>query len=205
MLNPVSETRRHVLDAALKNFAHRGYEGTSVQDIVAAARVTKPTLYYYFENKAKLYQALVDYAHDERYRLMQQAAARGRTTADKLGEVAAALFEFSRRHRELMRIAFATAFAAPGEVPEEIRYLDKCLRNFEFVHSLIKQGQKARELDGRFDSKELAFGFYGQLNVYVMSNLLLADGVLNRQTARRMVALFLAGAATKEKGFRVCR
>jgi AcrR family transcriptional regulator len=203
MLNHVSDTRRQVLDAALKKFAHRGYEGTSVQDIVAAARVTKPTLYYYFENKAKLYQALVDYAHDERYRLMQQAAARGGTTADKLGEVAAALFEFSRRHRELMRIAFATAFAAPGEVPEEIRYLDKCRRNFEFVHSLIKQGQGAGEFDGRFDSKELAFGFYGQLNVYVMSNLLLADGELNRQTAKRMVALFLAGAAAKENGFRV--
>src|SRR5436190_14222171 len=122
MLKPDNGTRRHVLDAALKNFAHRGYEGTSVRDIVAAARVTKPTLYYYFENKAKLYQALVDYAHDERYRLMQQAAALGRTTADRLREVAAALFEFSRRHRELMRIAFATAFAAPGEVPAEIRY-----------------------------------------------------------------------------------
>jgi len=198
MLNHVSDTRRQVLDAALKKFAHRGYEGTSVQDIVAAARVTKPTLYYYFENKAKLYQALVDYAHDERYRLMQQAAACGRTTAEKLVEVAAALFEFSRGHRELMRIAFSTAFAAPGEMPEEIRYLAKCRRNFEFVHSLIKQGQAAGELDDRFASKEQAFGFYGQLNVYVMSNLLLRDGELDRQTAQRMVELFLEGAAAKK-------
>jgi AcrR family transcriptional regulator len=65
-----SDTRQHVLKAALKKFADAGYEGTSVQDIVEAAKVTKPMLYYYFGNKAELYQALVNYAHDERFRLM---------------------------------------------------------------------------------------------------------------------------------------
>jgi hypothetical protein len=96
-----------------------------------------------------------------------------------------------------MRIAFATAFAAPGELPSEIRYLDKCSRNFEFIHTLIKRGQAARELDRRFDSKELAFGIYGQLNIYVMAHLLMPDCKLNRQTAERIVELFLAGAAGK--------
>src|SRR2546430_17353663 len=71
MLTSDSTTRQQVLRAALKKFADCGYEGTSVQDIVEAAKVTKPTLYYYFGNKADLYQALVDYAHDERLRLMQ--------------------------------------------------------------------------------------------------------------------------------------
>jgi len=71
VLTTDSSTRHQVLHAALKKFADCGYEGTSVQDIVETARVTKPTLYYYFGNKAELYQALVDYAHDERRRLMQ--------------------------------------------------------------------------------------------------------------------------------------
>src|SRR2546425_7401143 len=50
-------------------------------------------------------------------------------------EILAALFEFLQNNRELMRIAFATAFAAPGELPAEIRYLDRCSRNFEFIRS----------------------------------------------------------------------
>ena len=198
MLTTDSTTRRQVLQAALKQFADCGYEGASVQDIVEAARVTKPTLYYYFGNKAELYQALVDYAHDERLRLMQAAAQRGRTIADKLAEILAALFEFLQNNRELMRIAFATAFAAPGELPAEVRYLDKCARNFEFIHDLIKRGQATGELDRRFDSKELAFGIYGQLNVYVMAHLLMPDCKLNRQTAERIVGLFLAGAGAKK-------
>jgi len=197
MLTTDSTTRQQVLQAALKKFADCGYEGTSVQDIVEAAKVTKPTLYYYFDNKVELYQALVDYAHDERFRLMQTAAERGRTLADKLVEILAALFEFLQNNRELIRIAFATAFAAPGELPAEVRYLDKCARNFELIHDLIKRGQAAGELDGRFDSKELAFGIYGQLNIYLMAHLLMPDCKLNRQTAERIVELFLAGAGAK--------
>jgi len=192
-----SSTRHQVLHAALKIFADCGYEGTSVQDIVEAARVTKPTLYYYFGNKAELYQALVDYAHDERRRLMQAAAERGGTLADKLVEILAAVFDFLRNNRDLMRITFATAFAAPGELPAEIHYVEKCSRNFEFIHELIRRGQAAGELDRRFDSKELAFGIYGQLNMYLTAHLLMPDCKLNRQTAQRIVQLFLAGAAAK--------
>jgi len=197
MLTTDSTTRQQVLQAALKKFADCGYEGASVQDIVEAAKVTKPTLYYYFGNKKELYQALVDYAHDERLRLMEAAAERGRTLADKLVEILAALFEFLQNNRELMRIAFATAFAAPGELPAEVCYLDKCARNFEFIHHLIRRGQAAGELDRRFDSKELAFGIYGHLNMYMMAHLLMPDCQLNRQTAQRIVELFLAGAVGK--------
>src|SRR6266542_5911731 len=200
MLTTDSTTRQQVLQAALKKFADCGYEGASVQDIVEAAKVTKPTLYYYFGNKKELYQALVDYAHDERRRLMQAAAERGGTLADKLVEILAAVFEFLQNNRDLMRIAFATAFAAPGELPAEIHYMDKCMRNFEFIHNLIKDGQAAGELDRRFDSKELAFGIYGQLNMYLMAHLLMPDCKLNRQTAQRIVQLFLAGAAVKRRG-----
>ena len=46
MFTTDSTTRRQVLQAALKRLAECGYEGTSVQEIVEAANVTKPTLYY---------------------------------------------------------------------------------------------------------------------------------------------------------------
>ena len=194
------ETRQEILRAALKRFAHGGYAATSVQQIVASARVSKPTLYYYFPDKAGLFQALVHEAHDERYRLMQEAAALGRTAREQLTEIVAVLFDYFRQNRELMRISLATAFASPGEMPAGLRYADKCERNFEFVHSLMKRALKERELDSQFGSRELAFGFYGQMNAYLMAHLLMPDHRLNRQTAERIVDLFLAGAATKKKG-----
>ena len=194
---PDNQTRQKILDAALKLFAHRGYAGTSVQDIVDAARVTKPTLYYYFGNKSALYQALVDFAHDERFRLMQEASAHGGTLQGTLEELLTSLFEFMRDNRDVIRVAFATAFAAPGEMPEDVRYLDKCTRNFEFVHALIKRAQAVGELHSGFASKELAYGFFGAMNIYVMAELVQPAKRLNRRTARRIVRLYLAGAARK--------
>jgi len=192
------ETRQEILRAALKRFAHCGYAAASVQQIVKDARVSKPTLYYYFPDKAGLFQALVNEAHDERYRLMREAAARGKTVREQLVEIVAVLFDYFRKNRELMRISLATAFASPGEMPDGLRYTDRCERNFEFVHALMKRALDSGELNDRFDSRELAFGFYGQTNAYLMTHLLMPDCRLNRQTAERIVDLFFAGAAAKQ-------
>jgi len=194
-----ADTRQQILHAALKRFAHCGYAAASVQEIVAAARVSKPALYYHFGDKAGLYRALVDFAFDERYRLMQEAVKRGKTVRERLVEIVAAVFEFSQAHRDLMRIAFAAAFAAPGEVPSEPAHFAKGRRNYEFVRSLIEEGQAGGELDRGFDSEELAFGLYGQLNTYIMVRLLWPDCALNRKTARRVVELFFTGAVAKRK------
>lgn len=193
-----SATRQHILQAALKSFADCGYAATSVQEIVDAAQVSKPALYYYFKDKADLFQALVDRAHDERYELMQDAAARGRTVAEKLEEMVAAVFEFSLRNRELMRLAFATAFAATREAPGQLKCHEKGRRNFEFIRSLIELGQTSGELDRRFTTDELAMGIYGQLNSYVMVRLLVPDCPLDRQAAKQIVRLFLEGAVNRQ-------
>jgi len=192
------ETRQEILRAALKRFAHAGYAATSVQQIVADAKVSKPALYYYFADKAGLFQSLVNEAFDERYRLMREAAVSATGFRERLVEVLAVLFEYFRENRELMRISFATVFAAPGEVPAGLRYLDKAERNFAFIHGLMKSGVKAGALDRRFDSRELAFGFYGLMNLYLMSHLLMPGDPLDRRTAGRIVDLFLAGAAPQK-------
>lgn len=45
---------REILAAALTVFARRGYNATRLDDIAAAAGVTKGTIYYYFKNKDDL-------------------------------------------------------------------------------------------------------------------------------------------------------
>lgn len=193
--NPNGETRQEILRAALMRFAHSGYAATSVQQIVADARVSKPALYYYFKDKAGLFQALVNEAHDARYRLLQEAAARSRDIRGQLEAILTALFDYFAQNRELVRISIATMFAAPGEVPEGFSCQKKCERNFEFVHSLIQRARESGELDSRFDSRELTYGFYGLTNFYLAANLVMPDCRPDRGVAGRIVNLFLAGAA----------
>jgi AcrR family transcriptional regulator len=48
-----------VLDAAFEVFLKRGYEGTSMEAIAAAAGVTKPVVYACFAGKEELFEALL--------------------------------------------------------------------------------------------------------------------------------------------------
>lgn len=200
MAKDVSATRQLLLAAALKRFADSGYAAASVQQIVDDAKVSKPALYYHFADKAGLFQALVHTAHDERFRVIQAAVDRGGDFRQQAENILVGLFDCFRRNRALMRIAFATMFAAPGEVPEDPSSVEKCERNFEVIHNVIKRAQKNGELDKRYESRELAFGFYGIANVYLLAHLVAFDSQLDQLTAKKIVELFLAGAAPKKRG-----
>jgi AcrR family transcriptional regulator len=189
-----ASSREDILRAAAHHFALCGYAGASVQTIVDEARVTKPALYYHFPSKEALYLGLVDHAHEERFRLMQKAAARGRTVAERLVEIAASLFDFAQRNQELTRLMLAAAFAAPREVPASVQKVCQGHRHFEFIQQLIAEGQATGELSRAFTAEQLAFAIYGQMNIAVISNLLHPDCQLDRAKAGQLVALFLDGA-----------
>jgi len=194
MAKDAPDTRQLILRAALLRFADAGYAATSVQQIVDDAQVSKPALYYHFKDKAGLFQALVHQALDERFRVLSGAADPGDPLPAQLEKILVALFDFFRANRELMRIAFATMFAAPGELPENLDYEDKCERNFEFIHSLFKRAQKNGEVSRRFDDQTMAFGFYGMANFYLVGHLVRPDCNPDHAVAKKVVELFLAGA-----------
>jgi AcrR family transcriptional regulator len=56
---PAPERRASVLRAAATLFAERGYSGTRLDDVAAAAGVTKPIVYRHFDSKKALYLALL--------------------------------------------------------------------------------------------------------------------------------------------------
>src|SRR3954468_3961309 len=65
-VDPALDTakRRQILDGARRVFLAQGFEGASMNDIARAAGVSKGTLYVYFENKERLFAAIVE---EERY------------------------------------------------------------------------------------------------------------------------------------------
>jgi len=53
------ETRARIVDAALRLFGERGYEGASTRDIAREAGVNAPALQYYFDSKEGVYLACI--------------------------------------------------------------------------------------------------------------------------------------------------
>ncbi|ACM93427.1 transcriptional regulator, TetR Family Member [Nautilia profundicola AmH] len=51
-------TKEDILKTALKLFANRGYENTSLEEVANKIGITKPAIYYYFKNKKALYNEI---------------------------------------------------------------------------------------------------------------------------------------------------
>lgn len=189
--------RDAVLESAIAAFARKGYAATSVQDVLRASGLSKPTLYYYFESKAGLFRAILDFAYDECFRLMQESVTNVSGCDQRLAAVATAIFQFAERNQNLTRLVFATVFAAPEEIPKGCINLTKRRRNFEFVLAITSAGQKEGVIDPRYDKEEVTHGIFGAISHQVRTHLLMPKGKLDRRRAERVVALFLNGARRK--------
>ena len=58
------ETRKAILEAAEQAFYERGVARTTLADIAALAGVTRGAIYWHFNNKAELVQAMLDSLHE---------------------------------------------------------------------------------------------------------------------------------------------
>jgi AcrR family transcriptional regulator len=190
-----SDTRRQILEAALRRFAHSGYAGASVQAIVDEARVTKPALYYHFGSKAGIYTALIDWAAGERWRRTEQAAANGGTLQEKLTAIVETTFDFVRQNRELTRLSMGAVFAAPGEVPNPGHCMEKGRQIFDLIQALAESARRDGVVKAEYSAQELAMGVYGTMNIHVMLHLVMPERPLNHALAARIVSLFMSGAA----------
>src|SRR5450432_2837677 len=89
-----SSKRRQILDGASKVFMDLGFDGASMGEIARAAGVSKGTLYVYFADKNRLFEAIV-----EEEVLDQQKFA---FNFDPARDVATTLREFGQAYIELL-------------------------------------------------------------------------------------------------------
>ncbi len=121
--------RRVVLTAALEAFAERGYYGTTVPDVAAAAGVAIGTLYHYFATKERLVNEVF---RDAKLR-MRSALLDGiaEPVLDKPQAVEAWFFEMWGRLARFVRAEPATFRFL--EMHEHVAYLDLESRQHELA------------------------------------------------------------------------
>ena len=69
------EKRHQILEGAHAVFTARGFDAASMNDIAAAANVSKGTLYVYFEDKEHLFVALIEREREKQKQGMYEALA----------------------------------------------------------------------------------------------------------------------------------
>ncbi|MEH7248382.1 TetR/AcrR family transcriptional regulator [Neobacillus niacini] len=58
------EKRDRIINAAIKEFAQKGYDSASTNEIVKEASISKGLLFHYFKNKKQLFFFLFDYCYN---------------------------------------------------------------------------------------------------------------------------------------------
>ena len=190
-----NDTEERLLDAALTLFASKGYAATSVREIIEATGVTRPVLYYYFENKKDLFQSIVSWKHDAAYEELTELLATTEGTESRLRAIIRGTFAFCAADRRVPQLMFQTTF---GPVVSELAgFLQRMAeRRFGLVMSVVQQGIESAELRGG-NAASLALLFCSVMDYHAnaLSRLPNPDRRLTDELADGLVDTFLYGVA----------
>ena len=159
-----SSTKRALLENATQLFAAHGYAGTSLDEVVAAARVTKGALYHHFPSKQALLAAALDEALEGLDTAVAEAARAtdGRSAHDRLRATVLAAVRLLAEHRPAVTLLLRVR----GNSALEIAALDRRRRIdvelADLVTEAVAEGSVRSDLPPEVVSR-LVFGTVNSL------------------------------------------
>jgi AcrR family transcriptional regulator len=109
---PLEQRRAVIVEAAGHLFGERGYDATRLDDVAAAAGVTKPILYRHFASKQALYLALLERHRDDLATFAGVIPAEGEAE-QRLRAVLEAWFAYVEEHSYAWRMLFRDTGGGP--------------------------------------------------------------------------------------------
>jgi TetR/AcrR family transcriptional regulator, acrAB operon repressor len=191
------ETREDLLDAAELVFLQRGVARTSMQDIAAAAGLTRGAVYWHFKDKAAVFEAMMDRVVMPCEAAMEQAltvpAEQALSALRHLALVPLrAMVEHERTQRTFHIAMHLTEYTEDMRQVQE-RHLASIDEFLDQVETLILRLRLAGQLRADLESRAAALGFFclvdGMMRQWTMAPAsfdLLASGA-------QVVDTYLAG------------
>ncbi|WP_186438314.1 TetR/AcrR family transcriptional regulator [Cohnella terricola] len=101
----MQDKKKQVLDAAIRCFARKGFNATSIQEIADELGMAKGSIYFYFKSKDDLLiSVLEDYGEMIFDHMRELPAEAGRSPKEKLALQFERQFRFIRDHLDFMRM-----------------------------------------------------------------------------------------------------
>lgn len=185
-------TEARLRSSAIKLFAAKGYDATSIRDIIEDAGVTRPVVYYYFKNKEDLFSSLVESEFRDGLREMDAQISMASNFRDALIRIARISFAHAEESPEIVQMLLQFFFAPPegGVAIDRRAFANERMRR---IASVVQGGLDAGEISGG-DAYSLAVVFSGIMDMHVMAKSSRPEGRLTPELAESLVDLFLNGA-----------
>lgn len=187
-----NEAQQRLLGSALSLFSEKGYEGTSIREIIERAGVTRPVLYYYFQNKEHLFISLVESWYEQLIDDFDRSLDAAHGYRDKLLALITSSFVHAEESPEVAGLIFHVFLSPAGHGPDLDK--DKLWQlRFQRVLTIMEDGLHAGDLKGR-SASTLAMAFVGMMDTYIMAKINHRETKLSAELAEALVDLFLDGA-----------
>jgi AcrR family transcriptional regulator len=186
-----SSARGRLMTAAIALFAEKGYAAATVREIVAAAGVTKPVLYYHFGNKEGIFLAMMREAVAEFETVATAALTAGGTAPERILRFFDSLFALVLEHLDAMRVLDAIYYGPPQGAPffdfEAIHQ-----RFIETLTALVRDGMAVGELRAG-DPEDVAWALVGPFEVVRGMSLCHPEMEFGRARLARLVRVVFDG------------
>lgn len=149
-LNLDEEKQDRIINAALKEFAQKGYDNASTNEIVKEAEISKGLLFHYFQNKKQLYFFLFDYCYDlivdEFY---QKTDLSEPDFFTRMRQAITIKMELSAKYPDIFKFIQESFLEESADLKEEIEKKKQELTkiNFEKVYSGIDLSRFREDVD----------------------------------------------------------
>ncbi|WP_030168206.1 TetR/AcrR family transcriptional regulator [Spirillospora albida] len=151
-----------LLAVATRMFAEKGYENTSVQEIVDAAGVTKGAMYHYFGSKDDLLYEIYHRLLGMQMLRLERIADGPGTAEQRLRAAAADVLNTSFRYLDDFTVFFRSTHLLSAERREAVRAERR--RYHERFRALVEEGQRAGAFRTRTPADIAVHFFFGTVH-----------------------------------------
>ncbi|MGE5457477.1 MAG: TetR/AcrR family transcriptional regulator [Methanococcaceae archaeon] len=173
MKEQVKDKRTAIIEAALKLFTERGFQGTSTAQISKEAGVATGTLFNYFPTKEYLINSLYFEVKGDLSHAMGKDIEAESTFQDKLRKIWVNLIRWGVDNQE--EFLFVGQFCSSPYITKFTR--EEVMKEYIFLHKLVDEGIKKGEI--RDFSTELTIAMFYQGSRAVVNLILDSDSSLD--------------------------
>jgi len=179
------ETRKIIIDAALKIFSRSGYEGTNMRMIACEAGISVGALYLYHKNKEELCFTLMKGFFNDFFKEMQDALDGLDDPIDQIRTYIETYMTLAKKNREFI-LAFNKEKGFTFGVESKHEFF---LELRKFVGKIIRSGIE-KGIFSQIDEKEATKVLISLLRGYVLSIVIDPENLF---TSRACSDIFLNG------------
>ena len=188
--------RQRLLEGAAELFTQKGYASTSVREIVAAAGVIKPVLYYYFRNKEGIYLELMRAAFARMDDLLAASREDQGSVTERLLRLCDRTYSLFMEHVKVARVMYAIYYGPPQGAPF-FDFDSYHIKFTEAIRRLIEEGIRKGEFR-KGKPEEIAWAIIGAVNVAMEVHLGHPELVLGRKGLARVLRLIFQGISVQK-------